>query len=186
MHVRKVRLALLCVAVMSIAVVLVLAVREKKVSIVIRDASGPAEHGGLSIALADFTYTGIGDDNQKEFDLRAAAARHFRDENRIELEDLTATFYKDDLTYRLWSRRGVFFTDSRNIQLSGSVRAVMSDNTTIWTDSIAYDHAGRVVSTDDPIRIQRGAFTMEGQGMVVDIETEQMTILQKVRATGDL
>jgi LPS export ABC transporter protein LptC len=183
---RKMRLVLLSVAVVIIAVVLGLAVGKKKVSIVIRDASEPDAKSGLSIALSDFTYSSSGDDNQKEFDLRAARARHFRAENRIELEDLTASFYKDDRTYRLRGKRGVFYTDTRDILVSGSVEAVMSDNTTIWTDSIAYDHAGRVVSTADPIRIQRGAFTMEGQGMVVDIETEQMTILNKVRATGDL
>ena len=42
------------------------------------------------------------------------------------------------------------------------------------------------MTTKDVIRIQRGTFTMEGVGMIVDLATEQMKILKNVQAGGAL
>jgi LPS export ABC transporter protein LptC len=68
--------------------------------------------------------------------------------------------------------------------MQGNITASMPDNTTIHTNSFFYDNEKRVISTRDKIIIQRGNFALEGVGMVVDLNSEKLSILGHVKALG--
>ncbi len=186
-RVEKIRVVLLCVSVCIIIVVLGVALRDKKPPIVIQTDTVQEKGAEVNIALKNFSYSSVNSTNFKEWALRAESATHYDEEQRVVLEDMVVHFYQEgtDKNYTLKGHAGQLDTKTKNITIEGGAEGILPDNTTIRTDSIFYDHAKRTISTDDAIVIDRGSFVMEGVGMIVDLNTEKLKILGKVKALGN-
>lgn len=183
--VERIRLGLLIAAAAIIAVVIAVAFQKKEKQIVVRDHGVRESPDNASVQLHEVSYSTTDSNNVTQWDLKAQSARYFKDENKVVLEVLSVNLYQeDDDVYRLKGRRGWFDTDTRDIVLQGGAEAFLPDGTVVKTDSVSYDHGRRVIETKDEILIRRKSFTMKGRGMVVDLNTEKMKILNNVRAQG--
>lgn len=184
-QVETIRVTLLCVAVCIIVIVVGVALREEKTPIVVQTEKSGSDGPQAAIALNDFTYTAVNSSNVKEWSLQAAAARHYRDEDRIELQDLVVQYFHDNGTaYRLSGSRGELNTKTRDLIVSGGVAGVLPDKTTIRTESMHYDHGHRIIRTDDRVTIDRGTVKLEGTGMIVDLKSQKLSLLGDVQALG--
>lgn len=183
--IRRIRLLLLSAAVIIIATILWIALREQKRQIVIKTEKQNTDAPAASVALKEVAYSTTNKDNFKEWDLNARSAQYFQGEKRVVLEDVIVNLYRPDgKTYHIKGAQGEFNTETRNIRMQGNIIGSMPDNTTVQTNSFFYDNEKRLIKTNDKILIQRGNFALEGVGMVIDLNNEKLSILGHVKALG--
>jgi len=186
-NIKILRWVLLVAAVIAFAAIVYVGVGTKKKQIVVKaDIPEILTKSGPKVDVKNVSYSTTSNDNVKEWDLVAESAQYLQGENRVLLENPFVNVYRPNgKTFRIRSRNGDFNTETRNIKLRGAVWGAMSDNTTIETESIDYDHQKRLITTQDQIVIHRGSqFALEGKGMIVDMDKEKMSILSNVKALG--
>jgi LPS export ABC transporter protein LptC len=71
------------------------------------------------------------------------------------------------------------------VSLTGNVVAETAEGYSIRTDSIKYVARDRKVSTADPVSVNSKEMVMTGKGMVIDLESEKLYILEEVKASGN-
>jgi len=181
----KPRTILLFVAISLFITVLGIAFREKKSSIVVSRDTPPAPATDANVELHNVSYSTLGSDNTKLWDLNARTARVFDDGEKLTLEGLDITFYKqNDGVYELSADTGELDMKTRDIKIKGHVKAVLPDNATIETHSAFYDNTNRTITSHDRLTITRGALIMRGEGMTADLGAETVSILKNVKVIG--
>lgn len=182
----KIRTLLLFISVGLLVMVLGIALREEKRQIVVNQDSAPSDKTDANLELNNVSYSTLGSDNFRQWDLNARTAHVFDEGNRLVLEELEITFYqRSGKPYQLRAGHGEVDMGTRNIRISGTITAVLPDNATIETDSAFYDNTGRTITTHDPITITRGSLVMQGVGMTADLNAETVSILNNVKVTGN-
>lgn len=146
------------------------------------NSRGPSDNA--SIELENVSYSTTNKNNFKEWDLQARTAQYFKDENRVVLEDLAVNLYLDDKKYHLRAQHGEFDTETRDITMKGKIKGILPDGTEIQTETVCYEHQKRIITSEDKILIKREKFSIEGLGMVIDVNKEKLSILGKVKALG--
>jgi len=185
-HNTRLRTILLLTAACLFITVLGIAFREKKNSIVVSHDEGPAPVTDANVELNNVSYSTLGADNFKLWDLTAGTARVFDEGKRLILDNLEITLYqRNGSVYYIKAAHGELNMETRNIHISGGLKAVLPDNSTIETPSAYYDNAERIITTDDPITITRGPIVMRGVGMQANLNAETVSILQKVNVVGN-
>ena len=126
---------LLIAAVSIIFVMLGVALLDNKAEIVLRSDQPDMDNATITVTLKDFTYTNTNAENARLWDVQAAAARHYRDQNRVEMDDMVVRFYASGgQVYRLCGQNGTLDTATRDMYIHGGAVGSMPDNTTIETD----------------------------------------------------
>jgi LPS export ABC transporter protein LptC len=181
----KLRTVLLFVSVCLFITVLGVAFREKKSPIVVTRETQPTEGTDANLELKDVSYSTLGADNFKLWDLQARTARVFEEGKHINLEGLHITFYqRNGAHYQLSADTGELDMKTRNIRISGNVKARLPDNTTIETTSAFYDNTSRIITSSDPVSLTRGSLLMRGIGLTADLNSETVSILKNVKVIG--
>lgn len=181
----KPRTVLLLIAIVLFFTVLGVAFREKKDSIVVSEEKTPAPDTGANMEMKDVSYSTLGPDNTKLWDLSARTARVFDDGKKLTLEGLDVTFYRQDgKAYRLSAESGELDMETRDIHVKGQVKAILQDGATINTHSAFYSNTNRTITSRDAITITRGPVVMQGVGLNADLEAETVTILKNVKVVG--
>ena len=122
-------------------------------------------------------------DGVREWSLDAASAQYQRAENKTLFKEIAATFYLDDgRTAHLSSEEGVLLTDSKNIEVWGSV-VLRSGAYELITDRLRYEHENRRIWTDAPIALKGKRLSVRGDGMSFDLDTEKVVIEGRVEAS---
>ena len=184
-HNARIRTVLLLTAVCLLITVLGIAFREKKSAIVVSHDEAPAPATDAEVELNNVSYSTLGADNFKLWDLNAVKARVFDEGKKLILDGVEITFYqRSGASYRLAAAHGELDMETRNLRISGGLKAILPDNATIETQSAHYDNAARIITTDDPITITRGPLVMKGVGMIADLSTETVTLLKNVNVAG--
>ncbi len=181
---RRLQLTLLGLALVIIATVIGSAVREKRAPFIIKvpEAQRPPGDATLEVTGVSFGYTNK--NNEKEWELKAAKARYFKDRKRVQLEDIEVILYRpDNQTYKLSGKHGELDIDTQNITVQGAVKGTLPNNVQITTESFLYDNAKRIVTTTDKVFITRERSFMEGTGMVINIKEETIDVLANVKVT---
>jgi len=119
---------------------------------------------------------------QKTWELEAKSVQQYQEQNMMVLEDVKVTFYaKEGRTILLTGKQGKVYQDSKNVELVGDVMLTSSDGYQLKTHSVSYRHAGRVLSTSDPVEIEGEQLRLTGKGMLVDMEAKTFKILSQVK-----
>lgn len=182
----KIRAGLLCVSLLLILAVVGIAFREKRKQIVIITDKPQDTSNKAGVELKNVSYSTIDKDNFKQWDLVADSARYFTEKNKVLLKNVEVNLYRlDGKKYRLSGENGEFDTKTRNIKMNGRIKGLLPDRTEIQTVSIYYDHAKRLITTADRVIIKRADFTMEGTGVVIDLNSEKLKLLSEVKAMGN-
>jgi LPS export ABC transporter protein LptC len=180
------RALLLLVAVSLIIVILGIALREKKRPFIVTPENTPAADTGAQLEMNNVSYSTLGSDNTKLWDLNARTARIFDDGNSLSLDGLEMVFYQRNAQpYRLKAEQGTLDMETRDIHISGNVKAELPDGVFIETHSAFYDHTSRTITSRDPLTITRGQLVMRGVGMTADLSAETVTITHNVKVTGN-
>ena len=181
--IRSLRAGLLVGCLMMVLLVFGIAFKDKKKHIVLKPEATEHSSDHAGIELKNVNYSTLDEKNIKQWDLKAETAKYFKDRNMVKLKALFLNIYHlEGKTYTLSSDYGELDTETRDIKLKGNVDAVLPDKTVVRSDTFFYDHKKQIITTNDKVLIIQQKFTMEGQGIRVDLEKEKLTILNKVRA----
>ncbi len=182
---KRVRRALIAVALLILVLVAVPLVREalspKKQQ---RPEGLPPP--GVDMRLDKVHYEQIDQDGRREWELFAKAAQYEKDNKKVALSSISVSFFsKEGAVYKLSADRGELCTETQDVSLTGNVMAETAEGYSIRTDSIKYVARDRKVSTADPVSVKSKEMVMTGKGMVIDLEEEKLYILQEVKASGN-
>jgi LPS export ABC transporter protein LptC len=123
-------------------------------------------------------------DGIKEWELEAASAVYYKEQNTIVLEKVRATFFgKDQESYVLVGEKGRFDPQTKVIEVFEGVSLDSSNGYHLRTRSLKYRADQRELSTLDPVEMRGPEFHVEGVGMVVELNRQRLKILGGVTTT---
>jgi LPS export ABC transporter protein LptC len=102
--------------------------------------------------------------------------------NKTVIKEVSATFFlTDGKKAHLTGRSGVFFMDTKDMELSGDV-VVRSGQYELRTAKLSYDHKSRSISTDTPILVKGEGIHLTGHSMIFSLNTEEVLVKGSVEA----
>jgi len=141
----------------------------------------PGTSADLKLDRVHYTETREG---VKEWELEAASAAYFKEENLILLERVKATFFgNNEESYVLVGTKGRFNTQTKLIELYEGVKIDSSEGYHLRTQSLKYLADKRELSTTDPVEMSGPDLHVEGTGMVVELERKRLRVLGGVTTT---
>ncbi|KPK90411.1 MAG: hypothetical protein AMJ94_09510 [Deltaproteobacteria bacterium SM23_61] len=123
-------------------------------------------------------------EGMKEWELEAASAVYYREENTLALEKVRATFYgKNQETYVLVGGRGRYNTETKVIEVYDGVKVDSSLGYQLRTQGLRYQAEQRELSTSDPVEMKGPDMQVEGVGMVVELNRQCLRVFGGVTTT---
>jgi len=120
----------------------------------------------------------------KEWELEAASAVYFKEENAVVLDKVRATFYgKEQESYILVGAKGRFNTQTKVIEVFDGVKIDSSDGYHLRTRSLIYQSEQRELRTSEPVEMDGPDLEVNGVGMVVELNQQRVKILGGVTST---
>jgi LPS export ABC transporter protein LptC len=114
----------------------------------------------------------------KEWELEAASAVYFKDENTVVLEKVRAVFYgKGEESYVLLGEKGKYNTQTKVIEVTDGVKIDSSQGYHLRTRSLTYQSEQRELRTSDPVEMRGPDLEVTGVGMVVELNRQRVRIL---------
>ena len=127
---------------------------------------------GTNIVLGEVRHTAVRE-GKREWTLEASSAQYSESSREAVFEDVKVIFFMDNGgTVNLEGQQGTINTASNDMQVSGNVRVETDDNA-LLTETIAYDHKTRLITSQSPIRILGPNFDLRADTMQVDLATEK-------------
>jgi len=119
---------------------------------------------------------------QKTCELEAKSIQQYQDQNIMILDEVKVTFYtKEGRSFIVSGNQGKVNQDSKDMELVGDVVVKSSDGYQLKTHSLSYRHSNKRMSTPDPVEIEGEKIRLVGKGMLVDMETKILKILNQVK-----
>jgi len=141
----------------------------------------PTDSADLTFGQVHYTETRGG---EKEWELEAASALYFKEENTVLFHKVKATFFgKNGETYVLLGERAKFNTLTKTVEVFEGVKVDSSDGYHLRTRTIRYLAGPRELSTPDPVEMDGPQLRIEGVGLVVELEKQRMKVLRQVTTT---
>lgn len=119
---------------------------------------------------------------RKDWELEAASAQYFKDDNLTVFENVKVVFYSQKgVNYTLTGREGRLRNDTKDMDIVGNVVVTSTDNYQLKTDSLNYMAGIRQISTKDKVFFTGPNINIEGVGFLADMITERASVLANVR-----
>ena len=111
----------------------------------------------------------------KEWELEAASAVYFKDENTIVLEKVRAVFYgKGQESYVLLGEKGKYNTQTKVIEVFDGVKIDSSQGYRSSNPELDVSVGKRELRTSDPVEMTGPDLEVTGVGMVVDLNQQRV------------
>ncbi len=127
-----------------------------------RNLSSNAEKEQVTEQVKSFSITGFSDSGKKAWEMEGKSANIFSD--IIDLSDINADSYGDDVKVNLKADEGVFDRTSNDVELRKNVIIVTDEGTTLTTEVLNWDAAKELIRTDEDVFIQRKDMDITGTG----------------------
>ncbi len=88
--------------------------------------------------------------------------------------------YNGEETLVSFAEKVIVDLKTKDLQLTGQVRAESSKGTRLFTEVLYWSVAQRQLTTDDPVMVEKEGFQIKGKGMVADTNLERMTFLERI------
>ena len=115
-------------------------------------------------------------DGKKEWSLDAESVRYQQANNKAILQGVSVTFFfKNGETVNLTGNEGIFYTDTKNMKISGDV-VVKSGANELKTDMLSYHHENQTVSTDKPVTLVGEGVRLTGNNMTFSFVNNEVEV----------
>lgn len=172
---------LLALAIVAIAVTLTFAV--------VRNFKGGApeelieslpRNVDLSLEKINYTETREG---KRHWTLVADSAAHTVANGITLIENIHMTFYDEDMgDVILTAENGEMKADSREVAVRGNVVVRNPQGYSLYTESLLYREAERMISTEEPVRMVSEKMEVTGVGMRLDVQDHSLVLLSDIQA----
>lgn len=150
----------------------------------LKNKTFPISNADMTMDNFHFTQTGK---DKIEWEVRAARAKLFKDENKAVLDDMTAAFVTPQgIRLELKGDEGIFNTDSHDMYIrkrDNQIRVISSNGYTMQTDSLFWNNKKRMVITEDAVLIEGPQLKVKGRGFRINAVSQQLEVLADVEAT---
>lgn len=119
----------------------------------------------------------------RDVEVRAASARFDLASNAIHLERVDVAFREDPGLVELEADEGLVVMEREDFVLTGNVNGTTGGGERFYTEELRFDGAERRLWSESPVRVERAALTLRGDGMEVDLATLRLRFIGRVRAT---
>ncbi|MBI5966763.1 MAG: LPS export ABC transporter periplasmic protein LptC [Deltaproteobacteria bacterium] len=148
-----------------------------------RDVPGRVRATSADLQLDRLRYTETRE-GKKEWELEAATAQYFKEENSVILDKVKATFFgKNGETYILRGEKGKFNTRTKAIEVFDGIELDSSDGYHLRTKRLRYQAEKRELSTSDPVEMNGPQIRVEGIGLIVELDHQRLKVLRQVTTT---
>jgi LPS export ABC transporter protein LptC len=139
---------------------------------------------GVDVALQDIRYSHT-EGGVERWRLVAGRIERLSAEKVTSVRDLEFIFFDDKGLEQgvLKARNGQVNADFSVIEVHDHVEIAGRGGYTLRTDHLTYRQEDRSIRTDAPVNLTTDKLTLEGVGMHLDLKTQSLRILDKVRAT---
>jgi LPS export ABC transporter protein LptC len=121
-------------------------------------------------------------EGRKTWELEAKSIHQYEDEDILTLEAVKVTVYtRGGRSFVISGRQGKVNQKTKDAELEGGVIMTSSDGYRLKTQSIAYRHGEKKVTTSDAVEIEGEEIRVTGKGMLVDMEARTFKILSGVK-----
>lgn len=116
--------------------------------------------------------------------LDADRAAYQRKEEELALTGVVLTFFDAGSfgDVNLHASTGILRQQQKLIDLQGDVRILTATGEEFQTQTLRYDYARRLATTDDPIRMQASQLAVTGRGMTLDLVQGTLRVRENVHA----
>ncbi len=136
--------------------------------------------GGVRINKVSYSGTREG---RTAWELEAESATHYKAKDLTLLEDVRLILYsKNGDTLHLISDRGRYNGKTELIEAIGNVVVESKDGYLLVTEKLDFLNGSGEVSTTADVKITTDMMVIEGKGLIMEIESGKMMILDNVRA----
>ncbi|MFZ3089998.1 MAG: LPS export ABC transporter periplasmic protein LptC [Nitrospirota bacterium] len=146
--------------------------------------SFPSTNADMTMDNFHFTQTGK---DKIDWEVRAARAKLFKEENKAVLEDVEASFITPQgIKLVLKGDEGIFNTDSHDIYIrkkNNYIKITSSNGYTMQTDSLFWNNKKKMVVTEDAVLIEGPQLRVKGRGFRINALSQQLEVLADVEAT---
>lgn len=112
--------------------------------------------------MGNFSLTGITEKGRKNWDIAGRSADI--DSDVIKLKDIVSNFYGEDENVKVTAAKGDFNRQQGYLHLEKDVVVTTSSGAKMTTDTLAWDRKEQLVSTKDPVNIERQDMIITAQG----------------------
>lgn len=139
---------------------------------------------GVDVALQDIRYSHT-EGGVERWRLVASRIERLSAEKVTSVRDLELIFFDDKGLEQgvLKARNGRVNADFSVIEVHDQVEIVGPGGYTLRTDHLTYRQQDRSIRTDAPVKLTTDKLVLEGVGMHLDLKTQSLRILDRVRAT---
>lgn len=150
----------------------------------LKNKTFPISNADMTMDNFHFTQTGK---DKIDWEVRAARAKLFKDENKAVLDDMAATFVTPQgIRLELKGDEGIFNTDSHDMYIrkrDNQIRVTSSNGYTMQTDSLFWNNKKGMVITEDAVLIEGPQLKVKGRGFRINTISQQLEVLADVEAT---
>ncbi len=133
--------------------------------------------------LTDMEYTEM-EEGRRLWTIRAVEARYFEKEQRTHLITVRLVlFTKDGREVHLKSREGLLHAGAKDIDLWGDIQATVPQGYVLTSETAAYRHAPRTISSESSIHVSGSDLQLTGDKWVYRIADQLTTIEGNIKAT---
>lgn len=140
---------------------------------------------GVDVSLQDIDYTHI-EEGRARWRLTAKQVDRQSDSGVLGLVEPRLRFYDEhgESGGLLQANQGDVSDDYQRVKLRGDVVLKKSVDYTVYTESLDYDHATQLATTDELVRVVSGRTRLEGRGLVFDLKQNRLQL--KANVSGSL
>lgn len=135
---------------------------EEEADTLVKSLSPDTEKEQVTEQVKSFSISGFSDSGEKTWEMEGKSANIFSD--IIDLFDINADSYGDDVKVNLKADEGVFDRTSNDIELKKNVVILTDEGTRLTTDVLNWEAAKELVHTDEYVFIQRDDMDIAGTG----------------------
>jgi LPS export ABC transporter protein LptC len=133
------------------------------------------------IRLKDIHYVQDDPSRKIKWVLDASEAKLSKDQQVVTFADFHVTLHPEKRpTVTLKGKQGEFDKGTGRLLLQGDLQGETEDGYRFATEQAIYHHKEGYLETDRAVKISSGFFSIQGQGLFLDVGKEKLQILSKV------
>ena len=129
--------------------------------------------------INDFSLSGYGEKGKKSWEIFGKSADVFTED--VQLDDVIGNLYGEDEDVKLTGDKGKFNKENGQLRLEDNVVITTSSGARLTTDSLEWDRKKQVVSTDDPVNIERDNMIAVAIGVTGEPNLSKVSLEKDVR-----
>ncbi|MBI5888253.1 MAG: LPS export ABC transporter periplasmic protein LptC [Deltaproteobacteria bacterium] len=137
---------------------------------------------GVGVKIDDVHYTSARK-GRVEWVLDAKSATRYKNGNLMALDTVKLVFHnKNNVPYTMTAKEALYNETAGEIDASGGVTVSSEEGYSLKTERLKYNSRTARITSSDTVEITTGGMKVTGDGLLIDLNKEQLFLFKDVRA----